>query len=404
MGNKTLRERRDAAFEHAKGIYSQFGEEVTDAQLAELKEALHEAEALDAELAKVKEANLVFEKLRNIDTGETPLQPEAKSLGEHFVKSAGESLKQQGSRRLEISAPEFKAAGDPAKTTPLVDGFGTMYQRSIVNQRREKLVAADLMGSANVDLPTIKYLVEKANRIAEGAPASVAEGAQKPYVRFADLDIVTESLSKIAALTKLSDEMIADFGFVADWINNQLIYELSVVEEKQLISGDGTGSNVRGILNRSGIQTVTSAKKANWFDDLYSAISKVAQATPLTADGIIMNTADYEVLRLAKDGNGQYIAGGPFQGQYGVGGILVDPPVWGYRTVVTNNIPKGTALVGAFRQGSTILRKGGLRVDSSNTNADDFEKNLVTLRAEERIGLMVPLPSAFVKVTLTAGA
>lgn len=404
MGNTTLRERRDAAFEHAKGLYSKFGEEVTDAQLAELKEALHEAEALDAELAKVKEANSVFEKLRNIDTGETPLQPEAKSLGEHFVKSAGDSLKQQGSRRLEISAPEFKAAGDPAKTTPLVDGFGTMYQRSIVNQRREKLVAADLMGSANVDLPTIKYLVEKANRIAEGAPASVAEGAQKPYVRFADLDIVTESLSKIAALTKLSDEMIADFGFVADWINNQLIYELSVVEEKQLISGDGTGSNVRGILNRSGIQTVTSAKKANWFDDLYSAISKVAQATPLTADGIIMNTADYEVLRLAKDGNGQYIAGGPFQGQYGVGGILVDPPVWGYRTVVTNNIPKGTALVGAFRQGSTILRKGGLRVDSSNTNADDFEKNLVTLRAEERIGLMVPLPSAFVKVTLTAGA
>ena len=404
MGNATLRERRDAAFEHAKGLYSQFGEEVTDAQLAELKEAIHEAEALDIELAKVKEANSVFEKLRNIDTGETPLQPEAKSLGEHFVKSAGDSLKQQGSRRLEISAPEFKAAGDPAKTTPLVDGFGTMYQRSIVNQRREKLVAADLMGSANVDLPTIKYLVEKANRIAEGAPASVAEGAQKPYVRFADLDIVTESLSKIAALTKLSDEMIADFGFVADWINNQLIYELSVVEEKQLISGDGTGSNVRGILNRSGIQTVTSAKKANWFDDLYSAISKVAQATPLTADGIIMNTADYEVLRLTKDGNGQYIAGGPFQGQYGVGGILVDPPVWGYRTVVTNNIPKGTALVGAFRQGSTILRKGGLRVDSSNTNADDFEKNLVTLRAEERIGLMVPLPSAFVKVTLKAGA
>lgn len=404
MGNATLRERCDAAFEHAKSLYSQFGEEVTDAQLAELKEALHEAEALDAELAKVKEANSVFEKLRNIDTGETPLQPEAKSLGEHFVKSAGDSLKQQGSRRLEISAPEFKAAGDPAKTTPLVDGFGTMYQRSIVNQRREKLVAADLMGSANVDLPTIKYLVEKANRIAEGAPASVAEGAQKPYVRFADLDIVTESLSKIAALTKLSDEMIADFGFVADWINNQLIYELSVVEEKQLISGDGMGSNVRGILNRSGIQTVTSTKKANWFDDLYSAISKVAQATPLTADGIIMNTADYEVLRLTKDGNGQYIAGGPFQGQYGVGGILVDPPVWGYRTVVTNNIPKGTALVGAFRQGSTILRKGGLRVDSSNTNADDFEKNLVTLRAEERIGLMVPLPSAFVKVTLTAGA
>nr|WP_256974347.1 phage major capsid protein [Corynebacterium diphtheriae] len=46
------------------------------------------------------------------------------------------------------------------------------------------------------------------------------------------------------------------------------------------------------------------------------------------------------------------------------------------------------------------MRKGGVRVDSANTNADDFENNLVTLRAEERLGLIVPLPAAFVKVTL----
>ena len=68
--------------------------------------------------------------------------------------------------------------------------------------------------------------------------------------------------------------------------------------------------------------------------------------------------------------------------------------------MVTNSMPKGTCLVGAFRQGATVLRKGGLRVDSTNTNADDFDNNLVTLRAEERVGLMVPLPAAFVKVTL----
>lgn len=401
---KTLRERRDEAFAHAKGLYDSFdAENVTDEQLADLKEALAEAEALDKELAKIKEANEVFEKLRHIDPdGPEIPKVSAKSLGEHFVKSAGEVLKHQASgRRTEFSAPEFKAASDP-QTSPenLVEGWGTTYNRSIVNQRRETLVAADLMGMANVTTATIKYLVEKLNRIAEGSPATVAEAGKKPYVRFADFDVVAESLSKIAALTKLSDEMVEDYGFVADWINNQLIYELSVAEEQQLLNGDGSGNNVRGLLQRSGIQSVTSASKDAWFDDLYSAISKVNLATPLIADGIVINPADYEVLRLRKDSNGQYIAGGPFQGQYGVGGIMIDPPVWGKRTVVTNSIPKGTCLVGAFRQGATVLRKGGLRVDSTNTNADDFEHNLVTLRAEERVGLMVPLPAAFVKVTL----
>lgn len=398
---KTLRERRDAAFAHAKGLYDGFdAENVTDEQLSSLKEALAEAEALDAELAKIKEDNEVFEKLRHLDPDGPKVS--SKSLGEHFVKSAGDVLKHQAAgRRTEFSAPEFKAASDP-QTSPenLVEGWGTTYNRSIVNQRRETLVAADLMGMANVTTATIKYLVEKLNRIAEGAPGTVAEAAKKPYVRFADFDIVAESLSKIAALTKLSDEMIEDYGFVADWINNQLIYELSVVEEQQLLNGDGNGNNVRGLLQRSGIQAVTSASKDAWFDDIYGAISKVNLATPLIADGIVINPADYEVLRLRKDANGQYIAGGPFQGQYGVGGIMIDPPIWGKRTVVTNSMPKGTCLVGAFRQGATVLRKGGLRVDSTNTNADDFDNNLVTLRAEERVGLMVPLPAAFVKVTL----
>ena len=328
------------------------------------------------------------------------------TLGDHFLKHAGERLRQQASgAHMDISAPEWqKDASDPQKRPEnLSDGWGTTYERAIVNARRERLVAADLMGSATVTNATIKYLVEKANRIAEGAVTSVAEGAYKPYIRFADFDIMTETLSKIAALTKLTDEMVEDYGFVAQWINDQLIYELSVEEEKQLLNGDGSGTNLRGLLNRSGIQTHTSAKTASWLDDVFKAIQLVPQATNLNADGIMINPADYQVTRLMKDGNGQYYAGGPFAGQYGVGGLMIEPPLWGLRTVVTNAVPKGTAVVGAFRQGATVLRKGGLRVDSTNTNQDDFAKNLVTFRAEERVGLMVPVPAAFVKLTLTEG-
>lgn len=408
--SKTLLERRDDAYQAAKSLHSEFDENPTDEQLTQLKSALDQVEDFDDQIKKVYEKNTMSDRLKELFKGDPDAEQRnlkrAATLGEHFVKHAGEILAKQGAgSRMEHSTPEYdvnvKAPDDPQVTPAhLVDGWGTLYQRTIVNQKREELIAADLMGSATVTNATIKYLVEKANRIIEGAPATVAEAGRKPYVRYDNFDIVTESLSKIAGLTKLSDEMIEDFAFVADWINNQLLYDLSVIEEEQLLHGDGTGSNLVGLLNRDGIQEATVSGPDTQFDDIYKAYDKVAQLTPLKADGLVINELDYQPLRLAKDGNGQYYGGGPFAGQYGQGGILVQPPVWGKRTVVTNAIERGTALAGAFRQGATVLRKGGLRVDSTNTNVDDFEHNLVTVRAEERVGLMVPLPAAFVKINL----
>lgn len=407
------KERYEAALKKAQDLAAKNVDDMTEEQFAEVKSALEEVDSAKDAWDKALEKAGVMDRVKSLklDSSDGRTDPEtpeaAKSLGDHFVKSARSRLSEQSAgRHIEFSAPEFdgaKAASDPKLSTSFtgefVDGYGTAWDRNIVNARRERLVAADLMGSATVTLPTIKYLVEKAKRLIEGAPATVAEGSKKPYVRFDDFDIVTESLSKIAALTKLSDEMIADYGFVADWINQQLVYELSVVEEEQLLRGDGKGSNLVGLLNREGVQSfdIDTDDTGDQFDGLFRAIQKIPAATNLTADAIMINPLDYAELRLHKDANGQYIAGGPFSnGQYGVGGILIDPPVWGLRTVSTNAVPQGRYVLGAFRQGATVLRKGGLRVDSANTNVNDFENNLVTLRAEERLGLMVPVPAAFV--------
>ena len=296
-----LREKREAVLKAARDLADKFGNDVTSEQLAELKAATDKVDEIDRQIEESNEKAAVLDRLKSMDfdtKSKNPSAPEAaKFLGEHFVKSAADRLKQQASgSRLEVSAPEFtKAASDPAlPPANLSDRWGTEYSRSIVNQRRERLVAADLMGSATVTLPTIKYLVEKANRIVEGAPATVAPGGAKPYVKFADFDIVTESLSKIAALTKLADEMVEDYGFVADWINNQLIYEVSVVEEQQLLNGDGVGSNLKGLLNRDGVQTHTAAA-GKWFDGIFEANAKIPLATNLVGDGLMINPADYQV-------------------------------------------------------------------------------------------------------------
>lgn len=332
----------------------------------------------------------------------------AKSLGEHFLKSAGERLVKQASRnQMQISTPEFKAASAPqvspvAGTVP-VSAYGTIFDRTIVNQKRETLVVADVMGSVNISGASITYLVEKLNRIAEGGPAMVAEGGKKPYIRYDQLDLVTEALKKVAVLNKQSEEMMSDYDFIKSYIDNMLVYDLSLMEEAQLLKGDGIGSNILGLLNRPGLQNFDIAGGKE-IDGIAKAKAMIPRATGMMADAIMLNDEDYLTIQLAKDANNQYYAGGPFTGQYGNGGIIMNPAPWGLKAVVTPAVEKGTYVLGAFRQGATVIRKGGVRIDSTNTNVDDFENNLVTLRAEERLGLMVPRPAAFVTGSFGAAA
>ena len=214
---------------------------------------------------------------------------------------------------------------------------------------------------------------------------------------------VTESLKKIAGWIKISDEMAEDTPFLVSEINNRLLYQLVMMEEAELLNGAGGGS-IAGLLGRSGVQVEKAASEADNLDALYRALTKVQLATGLSADGVVMHPLDYQKLRLAKDGNGQYLAGGPFLGQYGNGGVTLQPPVWGQTPIVTTAIPEGTALVGAGKQAATVYRKGGIRVEASNIDGEDFTHNRFTVLAEERLMLAVRQPSAFVKVSLASGA
>ena len=53
-------------------------------------------------------------------------------------------------------------------------------------------------------------------------------------------------------------------------------------------------------------------------------------------------------------------------------------------------------LVGSFRFGATLYDRMGVEVLISTENVDDFEKNLATMRCEERLALAVKRPGAFI--------
>ena len=390
---------RAALIKEAQEIISKAGDSATDEQLARLDEINTEVKSLTEAIDRAEKGDQLIAAINSLgethdETGERP----AKSLGDHFVKGLQDgqlaALKAQGG--YTIGSTEFKAATDPQATpaafqVPLL----TDVDRSIVREYRRPTVS-DLLGVGTISGTAVTYFVEGA---VEGAFTTVAAGAQKPQIHVADPTARTDALKKIAAWFDMQDEMVEDVPFWVSEINNRGLYLLSLAEENQLLNGDGTGSNVEGLLVRSGVQTETKGAGTE-ADALFRAMTKVQTATGLAPDGILINPLDYQTLRLAKDANDQYYGGGFFTGQYGSDGLAWQPPVWGLRTVVSSAVSQGTAVVGAFKAASTVYRKGGVRVESTNSDLGKFTQNKVTTRIEERLALAVRIPAAIVKVTL----
>jgi HK97 family phage major capsid protein len=380
--------------------------ELTDEEVSLLETKSGEALELKGKIERSEKSAALMESIggmkSEVEATDTTPAGQAKSLGEHFAKAIGESgFASLKSRGRTVEAPEFKANTDPNTVGSAFGAVVTDVDRTIVQAYRRPVVS-DLLGVGTINGSAITYYVEGA---VEGAFATVAEGGQKPQIHVINPTAVTDALKKIAAWFDTSDEMIEDVPFMVSEINNRGTYLLSLAEEAQLLSGDGTGSNLTGLLNRSGVQVVTQASTGftgeSAQDAVFRALTAVQTATGLTADGIIINPADYQALRLSKDANGQYFGGGFFSGEYGNGGLSFQPPLWGVPTVVSAAVPAKTVVVGAFKAAATVYRKGGVRVESTNSDLGKFTKNIVTTRIEERVALAARIPSAVVKVVLS---
>jgi HK97 family phage major capsid protein len=94
---------------------------------------------------------------------------------------------------------------------------------------------------------------------------------------------------------------------------------------------------------------------------------------------------------LSKTTTGEYLGDGPF-------GPVRAVTLWGRPIAVTSAIEAGVALVGCFTT-AQIFRKGGVRVDASNSHQDYCARNVVAVRSEPREALAVYKPQCFGEVT-----
>lgn len=381
---------------------------ITDPSLtvAEKRERNEKMEAdLKALSDKIADARWVEEKANGLtphlgpDAGAETPQPEAAETASFADVVNSQVFKDAMGRftvdrRINTGPMEIKNA---TLTT------GGLADANVVEQVRrpgvlpilfQRLTVADLMPNTAISSGnTWRSVVETT---ATNAASTVAEGGTKPEGAF-DFDVVDEPVRKIAVIQKVADEALDDLAWMQQYLNGRLSLFVRIREEQQLLTGNGTAPDLEGILNRD-----LTAAQALGGDTIaiavHKEITKVRVASFLDPDAIVFHPNDWQTARLEQDANDQFYGGGPFTGPYGVNGIAGDT-YWGLRTVVTTAMTENTALVGAFATAAEVIRRRGLTVDMTNSDQDDFIKNLVTLRAEERIALAVYRPAAFGTVT-----
>ncbi|NSY68954.1 phage major capsid protein [Agrobacterium tumefaciens] len=315
--------------------------------------------------------------------------PDEKSLGDIVVEAAGAQSFDSSYRGM-IKVKADRAAITSANTTV---GAGRSQGTSLVPGARvpgifglpeRQLTIRDLVLPGQTASSTIEY-VKETGFTNNAAP--VAETTAKPY---SDLtfDMTSSPVRVLAHLFKASRQILDDAPALRSYIDGRARYGLRFVEENQLLNGSGTGQNLHGLVPQAtAFNPAFAAADETAIDRLRLAVLQVVLAEyPATA--FVLNPIDWAKIELTKDAGGNYIIGNP-QGS-------LTPTLWNLPVVSTQAMAAGEFLTGAFSFAAQIFDRMDIEVLLSSENVDDFEKNLFTIRAEERLAFAVYRPESFV--------
>ena len=365
--------------------------------LAKAREIRSEIEALEG-LSEVKawaensSASAVAPKILTSSQG--------KSLGQRFIESDEFKSIGNGRNGYSMNAPFQVKDIFTALPSGTPGDFGTPQREGIVERAKRTSRVRDLFPVQQTTTNMIEYFrvsgfTNNAATVAErsGSPAVFASKPQSSMTVVG----VQAPVRTIAHFEVAHRNVLDDEPTLRGIIDNELLYGLRLVEDDQILNGDGTGSNLTGIRETSGIQSqVWSAGTLGdtRIDAVRRAITKSLLAY-YEPTGIIVHPNDMEDIELTKDAEERHLMVMSVS-------LGAEARLWRLPMVMTPAITEGFALVGSFGIGATLYDRmeGSIRV--AEQHSDFFIRNAVAVLAEQRLALAVKRPESFVEVEFDA--
>jgi HK97 family phage major capsid protein len=381
---------------------------------SEVQAEVKHVEAFRSNLAKAREIRAEIEALEGLSevkswaTGSVaPAQTSKvdfssndsrKSIGQRFIDSDEFKAIGNGRNGYTMQAPFQAKDVFTAMPSGTPGDFGAVQREGIVDRAKRVSRVRDLFNVQQTNSNMIEYF--RVSGFTNNA-ATVSERSGTPEVFTSKPQSsmtvvgVQAPVRTIAHFEVAHRNVLEDEPTLRGIIDNELLYGLRLTEDDQILNGNGSGSNLTGIRNVSGVQTLNWSAGAvgdTRIDAIRRGITKSLLAY-YEPTGIIMHPNDMEDIELTKDDENRHIMVMSVS-------IGAEARLWRLPIVSTPAITEGKVLIGSFGVGATLYDRmeGTIRV--AEQHSDFFVRNAVAVLAEERIALAVKRPESFVEVTL----
>ena len=302
-------------------------------------------------------------------------------LTDEAIASYAKTVKnEKGSVQVELKDFDFRAKASVAGDISIADDYtGTValseLEAGVSRDPQRQPFIEQLVSVGTINSP-IDVWIETTNEAGDPLPKAELAALPQKELDFAER---TANVRKIGVHAKYSAEMAEDLPNLVSEIRNFLIADLRRVVDTQILSGNGSGENLVGILQNATAYSAGSfagtVLDANNFDVIETAVTQVI-VNLFNPNYVVVHPIDQAKMNLAKGNDGHYVLP-PFISQSG-------QVVSGVRVVSNTGITADNFLVGDFTRSSVKYRRG-LTVEMTNTDQDDFVKDRFTVKATVRL-------------------
>lgn len=346
-----------------------------EALKTELKSAKEAVQKQGEEITKLKETRVsVNQKLNPVET----VLKENKDRIESWKASKSGSVELELKAGVTIDAAQI--GDDDRASVSTIPGIGQLPVRRPFMQ--------DLFNVQNVNSEYIQYWDQvTVNRDAQNTIRCA------PITTTTTIDWGRQScqIKKVKDYITICEDMLDDYAFVSGEVNNLITSSVELKKDNDLLLGDGTGNVIKGLAASAatfnaatvGADYSAAVDTPSLYDLIYvvgAQISAAGLENKWFANFALVNPKDATLMRLSKDADKNYLAPPFVSNGFDVvnGIVIIENPL----------VPENQMYVGDFRQGTVYRRKNPV-IEMSFENRENFEDELVTVKAYERMALVI---------------
>ncbi len=255
-------------------------------------------------------------------------------------------------------------------------------------EARQMLTVRDLLFARPTTMSVVDF-VKVSTPPSKASPIAEASEKFQNQTVFAS---ASERIRTIATWIPGTKQLLDDLPELLGYLQTALPYYVNLAEETELLSGDASGEHLHGLITQAASFTTGLLPNSGWnrIDVIGRAVQQIAASNEIPPTFFLLNTNDWWNVRLTKDQFGRYILGDPQTTGNNI-------KVFGLDMVPTTSIAQGTFLVGSGNPAASEIRdRMDVTVEISTQHMDFFTKNLIAIRAEKRLALVVKRPNSYV--------